>query len=97
MKLSKYEMETIVNFNVEEDKATVYTRDFAVMKRLDALVREFPEDYALIRETDMDKTYEMPKGLVNFRRPYSLSEEWRGRLRERMVRINAGRAGGRGL
>lgn len=47
--------------------ATVYTRDPAVMRRLDALVIDFPEVYRCIGATDMDKTYEMPKSSVSLR------------------------------
>ena len=36
--LSKYEQETVINFNAGEQTATVYTRDKAVMRKLDALV-----------------------------------------------------------
>ena len=32
-KLTKYEMETIVNYNAAEQTATVYTRDKAVMRK----------------------------------------------------------------
>jgi hypothetical protein len=38
MKLSKYEQETIINFNVAESDAVVFTRDKAVIRKLDALV-----------------------------------------------------------
>ena len=81
-------METIVNYNLEEGKATVYTRDFTVMKKMDALVEEFPGVYRLLRSTDIDRTYEMPKYLVNFRRPKRQSAEKRGLAREQISRIN---------
>jgi hypothetical protein len=42
MKLSRYEQETVINFNAGEDTATLYTRDKAVMRKVDALVIEFP-------------------------------------------------------
>ena len=51
--LSKNEQETIINFNAGEQSATVYTRDKAVMRKLDALVIEFPEVYKLVEETDV--------------------------------------------
>ena len=35
--LSKYEQETVINFNAGEQRAVVYTRDKAVMRKLDAL------------------------------------------------------------
>ena len=83
MKLSKYEQETIINFNAEEQTATVYTRDRAVMHRLDKLVNEFPEVYRCIGETDIDKTYEMPKSYVSYRKPRKLTEEQRRQSSER--------------
>ena len=87
-KLSRYEQETIINFNAGEEMATVYTRDPAVMRRLDALVIEFPEVYRGIGYTDIDKTYEMPKSSVSYRKPRKLSKEQREQARQRMNAIN---------
>lgn len=47
------------------------------MRKLDTLVTEFPEVYRLVGETDIDKTYEMPKSYVNYRRPRNVSAEKR--------------------
>jgi len=88
-KLSRYEQETIINFNAGEEMATVYTRDPAVIRKLDALVIEFPEVYRCIRVTDIDKTYEMPKSSVSYRKPRRLSEEQREQARQRMNTINS--------
>lgn len=88
MYLSRLEQETIVNYNAGEQTATVYTRDKAVMRRLDALKDAFPDTYRLISETDIDKTYEMPKSLVNFRKPKRISEAQREAARERMSKLN---------
>ena len=66
MYLSRLEQETIVNYNAGEQTATVYTMDKAVMRRLDALKDAYPDTYKLIGETDIDKTYEMPKSLINY-------------------------------
>ena len=84
MKLIREEQETIINYNAAEQTATVYTRDKTVMRRLDALVIEYPEHYRLIGETDIDKTYEMPKSFVSYRKPRHLSEEHRENLRKRI-------------
>ncbi len=35
MKLSRYEQESILNYNAGEQTATLYTRDKAVMRKLD--------------------------------------------------------------
>ena len=87
-KLSRYEQETIINFNAGEEMATVYTRDPAVMRKLDALVIEFPEVYRCIGYTDIDKTYEMPKSSVSYRKPRKLSEEQKEQKRQLMRTIN---------
>ena len=87
-KLSRYEQETIINFNAGEEMATVYTRDPAVIRKLDALVIEFPEVYRCIGYTDIDKTYEMPKSSVSYRKPRKLSEEQKEQKRQLMRTIN---------
>lgn len=88
MQFSRIEQETIINFNAGEDTATLYTRDKAIMRKVDALVIEFPEVYRCIGYTDIDKTYEMPKSSVSYRMPRKLSEEQRERARKRMQVIN---------
>lgn len=55
--LTKYEMETVVNYNAGEQTATVYTRDKSVMRKLDWLVADYPESYKLLNQTEIDKTY----------------------------------------
>lgn len=84
--LSKYEQETVINFNAGEQTATVYTRDKAVMRKLDTLVIDFPEVYKLVGETDIDKTYSMPKSCVSYRKPRKLSEEQRISARNRLIK-----------
>lgn len=84
MKLTRYEQETIINFNAQDQMATLYTRDPAVMRRVDALVIDYPETFRCIGETDIDKTYEMPKSAVTYRKPRKLSDEVVARKREQM-------------
>ena len=86
--LSKYEQETVINFNAGERTAIVYTRDKAVMRKLDTLVIEFPEVYRLVGETDIDKTYSMPKSSVSYRKPRKLSAGQRDKAKERMNILN---------
>lgn len=86
--LTKYEQEIIINFNAGESDATVYARDKAVMRKLDTLVTEFPKVYRCIGETDIDKTYSMPKSHINYRRPRNVSMEKRAQAREFMNIIN---------
>lgn len=87
-KLTKYEQETIINFNVAEADAVVFTRDKTVMRKLDTLVTEFPEVYKCIGGTDIDKTYSMPKQYISYRRPRKISEDVKKQRREMMEKIN---------
>ena len=68
--------------------ATLFTHDPVVMRQLDALVTEYPDIYKCIGETDIDKTYEMPKSVVTYRKPRRLSEEQReaARLRAKQLK-----------
>ena len=88
MKLTRYEQETIINFNAQDQMATLYTRDPAVMRKVDALVIEYPNTFKCIGETDIDKTYSMPKSFVTYRKPRRISEEQREAARERIMKLN---------
>ena len=59
MKLIRYEQETVIYFNAGDQTATLYTRDPTVMRKVDALVIEYPDIYKCIGETDIDKTRPM--------------------------------------
>lgn len=87
MKLTRYEQETIINFTAGDQIATLYTRDPAVMRKIDPLVIEYPDIYKCVSETDIDKTYEMPKSFVSYRKPRRLSEEQRDAARKRMKNL----------
>ena len=88
MKLTRYEQETIINFNAGDQIATIYTRDPVVMRKVDALVVEYPDIYKCIGETDIDKTYEMPKSFVSYRKPRRLSDEQREAAKKRINTLN---------
>ena len=89
MKLSRYEQETIVNYNAGEQTATLYTRDKVVMRKLDTLVADFPDTYKLIEQDEVSKTYSFPKSFVSYRKPRKLSDEQREKVRKQMKNINA--------
>ena len=91
MKMTRYEQETVINFNAGEKNATLYTRDPAVIRKVDALVTEFPDTFKCINETDIDKTYEMPKTSVTYRKPRKISEAQRNAVRKRMRLYNSKR------
>ena len=88
MKLSRYEQETIVNYNAGEQTATLYTRDKAVMRKLDTFVADFPDTYKLIGQDEVSKTYSFPKSYVCYRKPRAVSTEQRERARQMMIANN---------
>ena len=81
MKLSRYEQETIVSYNAGEQTATIYTRDKAVMRKLDTLVANFPDTYKLVKQ--VSKTYSFPKSFVSYRKPRAVSMEQREQARKK--------------
>lgn len=88
MKLSRYEQETIVSYNAGEQTATIYTRDKAVMWKLDTLVADFPDTYKRVKQDEVSKTYSFPKSFVSYRKPRTVSMEQRERARQMMIKRN---------
>lgn len=88
MKLSRYEQETIVSYNAGEQTATIYTRDKAVMRKLDTLVADFPATYKLMKQDEVSKTYSFPKSFVSYRKPRAVNTGQRERARQMMIKQN---------
>ncbi len=88
MKLTRHEMESILNYNAGEQTATLYTRDKAVMRKLDTLVADFPDTYKLTGQDEVSKTYSFPKLYVSYRKPRIVSVEQRERAKQMMIERN---------
>ena len=72
MKLSKYEQETIINFNEEDEFADVYTHNKKLMERLAMLEKEFPEACKFVKRYGYRcKVYRIQKNLISIRKPFS--------------------------
>ena len=72
MKLSRYEQETIINFNEEDDFADVYTHNRKLMDRLAMLAKEHPEACQFVKRYGYRcKVYRVQKNLISIRKPYS--------------------------
>lgn len=80
MNLTRYEQEVVINFNAEEDTATVYTANPTWLRKMEALAKEFPDTFRLIRQAEISRTYEMPKRLVRIGKPRELSSAQRENL-----------------
>ena len=65
-KLTKYEKETIINFNQDEDFASVYTCDEAWIRAMDRLAKKDAR-VSLDKEDEYSKTYLIPKKAVKVR------------------------------
>ena len=63
-------------------------RDPMVMREVDSLVIGYPDVFKCVAMSDIDKTYEMPKTAVSYRKPRRLSEKQRADARKRMKIIN---------
>ena len=71
-----------------EQAATLYTRDKAVMRKLDTLVADYPNTYKLTGQDEVSKTYSFPKSYVSYRKPRAVSTEQRERARQMMIAKN---------
>lgn len=87
--LTKYEQETIFNYNQEEKTASCYTCDAALIRKLDRLC-ENNEAITVSREGDGWKEYTFPKSWLKVRPPRELSDEQRQKLSERMKSMREG-------
>ena len=88
LRITREEQETIINFNAGDQTATLYTRDPVIMRRIDKLVIGYPDTYKCIGETNIDKTYEMPKSVVTYRKPRKITDERRSQLQKMMENIS---------
>ena len=73
-KLSKYEKETIINWNEAEDTASIYTFNADLKRRLAEFSRKYPQLCRLERSTpEGSVTYVMDKSRLSIRLvpPYS--------------------------
>lgn len=84
MKLSRYEQETIITYNEEGNTAGVYTHNKALLRRLDKLAQERPDECRLekVRPDGRAADYILPKAWVRIRPPRRMSEEQKARLME---------------
>ena len=93
--LSKYEQEVVINFNAGEDAADLYTANTALIRKMDKLVEQNPEQFRLIRVDKcpgeiVSKRYLFPKRFISIRsrdRESTMTEEQRQQASERMKQL----------
>ena len=91
MKLSRYEQETVITYNEEEKTAGVYTHNKALLRRLDKLAQERPDECRLekARPDGRSADYIIPKAWVRIRPPRRMSPEQKARCAERLANARA--------
>lgn len=83
MNLTKYEQETIINYNNEEKTASIFTYDKSLIRKLDKRLAEM-SDMKLIRRGEDFAEYSLPKKRIKVSFPRQYSDEQRAEMAERM-------------
>jgi hypothetical protein len=77
--LTRYEQETIINYNQEEKTCSCYTMDAALIRKLDKLC-QVSKEITLATQTEDSKTYNFPKKWLKVRMPKQLTDEQREKM-----------------
>lgn len=83
MNLTKYEQETIINYNNEEKTASIFTYDKSLIRKLDKRLAEM-SDMKLIRRGEDFAEYSLPKKWIKVAFPRQYSDEQRAEMAKRM-------------
>lgn len=86
-RLSLAEQETAINWDNEQNEASVYTHDARLIRRLKELAEKYPSVFVLERKgPGKAVTYRLPKKLISIRPPYD--EDRRKLQREQAFQEN---------
>lgn len=89
MKLLKCEQEVVINFDADNDMATLYSSYPAWIRKMDKLVEQYPDIYKVVAMTDISKTYSMPKKYINCRKPRNYSDAYREQKRNHILQLKS--------
>ena len=93
MNLSRVEQETIINFNEEEQTASVYTHRKSLQKKLTALTESRPTECKLTRTSHdgLAMEFEVPKRWIKVSPPRAsnMTEEQKQIASERLAEFRA--------
>ena len=84
--LSNYERETIINYNNEDDTATVYTHHKALINKLNKLVGS-NDNISVVRQDEESATYIVPKKWIKVQPPRQMNytDEQRAEMAARLA------------
>jgi len=93
MQLSRLEQETIINYNMEEKTANIYTHDPALIRRLEKLCAERPDECkpGYNQNEPRGKSYDVPKGWIKVSPKRILSEKQRAAANAALGKANLSR------
>ena len=81
--LTKYEQETIINYNRGDDYCAIATYDPTLIRRLKKFIRDYPECVYDVNELERFLSVEILKGRVSIRLTAPYSEDRRKKLSEK--------------
>lgn len=94
MDLSLYEQETIINYNEAEKTASVYTHNRALIRKLELLAEQRPNECRMTKTSHGGKAvdYSIPKAWVKISPPRVASEAQKAAAREAVKKARLSRA-----
>lgn len=82
MALTKYEKETVINFNEEESTASIYTHNERLRNRLAEFAAK-SNDCCLVKKDDGCDEYKVPKSWIKVSCPRQYTDEQREKMAAR--------------
>lgn len=79
--MTRYEQETIINFNDEEKTASVYTCNKSLRNRLAAFAADRPDECVFKMDDGYAVWYTVPKKWVRIKPPRTVSDAQREHMR----------------
>lgn len=90
MELSRYEMETVINFNEAAATADIYTHNRALRQKLETWALNRPAECRLVRTSHNGKAaeYIVPKAWLRVKPPRAMSDAQKAALAKARERAN---------
>lgn len=89
-KYTKYEQETIINYNQGEEEASIYTYDPALKRKLDKACIKYPDAFALESSDKWGaKSYITSKKYISVKMPRTQTAEQREKQKEHMANMRS--------
>ena len=82
MVLTKAERETIITYNEEEDTASVYTCNKALIRKLDSFCSKSTM-FIIEKQDEWSREYQIPKRCISVRFPTKISDELHAEMASR--------------